>query len=180
MIGFPQNTLLDALTAYFLERLEDKAIERQLPLQWSHMHLFSSVQVARILGMKRKLDDRLSVMCVALHDVATIVDGVRENHGIAGALMLPEVLSHVYRVSPDLDRLGIAELDIIESAVRNHSDKSISTDRVYDEFTKDVDAFDRYLHGLDTEESARFRIFRVAQELSLAIGASNGTGDGRG
>ena len=169
MYEFPRYDLLNKLNRYFLKKLSDDSIERALPVQWSYMHLFSSVQIAKILSVKRVLDTRTAVMCVALHDVATIVKGIREDHAEVGAMMVSEVLSEVYDANPRIERLPSEDLEVIRSAVRNHSDKGLRSENPYDEFTKDVDAFDRYLHSIPPDEDHLFRISQVSDELSLGL-----------
>jgi HD superfamily phosphodiesterase len=169
MHKFEKLPLLNKLVGFYLNKLRDDAIERSLPAQWSYMHLFSSVQIAKMVSVKRGLDYRKSVLCVAFHDIATIIEGTRKDHAAIGATMIESVLSGLYDANPSIEGVPPDDLELIKSAVDNHSDKSINSQNPYDEFTKDVDAFDRHLHGLETDDDGMFRVKRVADELTLAL-----------
>ena len=51
------------------------------------MHLFSSIQLSKIIAQKRNLIQERAVYCVLFHDIATIMIGIRDNHAEIGADM---------------------------------------------------------------------------------------------
>jgi len=163
----PKDRLLDNITRKFIDVLKDESIERQLPAQWSYMHLFSSIQIGKVISMKRGLDIGIAVLCIALHDIATVLKGIKENHAHVGAELIDGFLEDIYQQESTIAELPDAKLHVIRNAVSNHSDKGVVTEAIYDEFTKDVDAFDRHLHSLVTKDDAIFRVERVQKELNI-------------
>ena len=60
------------------------------------------------------------------------------------------------------------ELDIIINAVIKHSDKEIFSEDSYVELLKDVDLFDKYLHGIKIDGDSLIRSNKVIEELGIS------------
>lgn len=57
---------------------------REIPVLWNVMHLYSSLQVAKILAMKRGVDPEITAIAAALHDVAVVATKKTDNHAKNG------------------------------------------------------------------------------------------------
>jgi uncharacterized protein len=141
---------------------------RELPVIWNVMHLYSSLQVAKIVALKRGLDIEIAAIAAALHDVAVIVTKKTEDHAKNGEKYVREII-HDYNQVITNDKLKITdnELEIIITSVTKHSEVEIFSEDSYVELLKDVDAFDKYLHGIETEGYFLMRSKKVIEELGL-------------
>lgn len=141
---------------------------RELPVLWDVMHLYSSLQVAKILAMKRGLDLEIAAIAAALHDVAVPVTKKTENHAKNGERFVRQLI-HDYNQIITNDNLIITnnELEIIAKSVAKHSEVEIFSEDLYAELLKDVDSFDKYLHGIKTDGYFLIRSKKVIKELGL-------------
>lgn len=141
---------------------------RELPVLWDVMHLYSSLQVAKILAMKRDLDLEIAAIAAALHDVAVVATKKTENHAKNGEKYVRQII-HDYNQIITNDKLQITsnELEIIANSVAKHSEVEIFSEDSYAELIKDVDSFDKYLHGLETDGYFLIRSKKVIEELGL-------------
>ncbi|MCK5410256.1 MAG: phosphohydrolase, partial [Candidatus Heimdallarchaeota archaeon] len=71
---------------FILELLLDKAkllsnIDRDQPLEWSIMHMYSCSQLAKLLAIKRGINPEIAGIAGAIHDLAIIETGIFKDHG---------------------------------------------------------------------------------------------------
>ena len=158
-----------------LEMLLEKAkelsdIERDQPLEWSIMHMYSCSQLAKLLALKRDLDPEIAGIAGAIHDLAIIETGIFKNHGIDGEKFVKDFLknyNNIYGLENGM--VTEKELSIIIEATIHHSDKKNYSNNEYVELIKDVDSFDRYLHGKETYEFYTKRTNRVLKDLNYPL-----------
>ena len=159
------NRILSMLHAR-MAKLTDEG--RDLPIRWNVMHTFSSAQLAKLLALRRGLDPELAGIAAALHDIAVVETGKRRDHArrAAGPIRdLVRAYNETHR--RDLPEITADELAAITRAAVQHSDKAARSDDPLVELLKDVDAADRYLHGIQTEGAYWERAQRVLRELGL-------------
>jgi uncharacterized protein len=139
-----------------------------LPVLWDIMHLYSSLQVAKIIAMKRGLDFEIAAIAAALHDVAVVVTKKTEDHAKNGEKYARQII-HDYNQTITNDKFLItnSELEIIANSVEKHSEVEIFSEDSYAELLKDVDSFDKYLHGIETNGYFLMRSKKVIEELGL-------------
>ena len=143
------NRILGNLYSEF-RLLEDS--DRELPMKWSTMHMYTSSQLAVLVALKKDLNPELLGIIAALHDIGAVRTKKRENHAINGEPFVKEIIKSYNTLwRGNLDILTDAEQQIIIEAVINHSDKDNISDNPYVEAMKDVDSLDRYLHGVPTK-----------------------------
>lgn len=140
----------------------------ELPVLWNVMHLYSSLQIAKIVAMKRGLNLELAAIIAALHDVAVVVTKKTNNHAQGAEKYIREIIQN-YNHNITNSRLQITEeeLDIIINAVIKHSDTKIFSEDSYVELLKDVDSFDKYLHGIKIDGDCLIRSNKVIEELGI-------------
>ena len=61
------------------------------------------------------------------------------------------------------------DIIVIKDSILKHSDKESIDINEYVEFTKDIDSYDRYLYGIESEGAYLTRINRVKKELGLIL-----------
>ena len=144
---------LNKILRYLFEDTKNLSDEdRELPVIWSVMHMFSTSQLASLVALKRGLNPELLGIIAALHDIGAIRTKRRENHARNASEYVKEIIN-IYNTtlkgnSPEITD---TEASIIHDAVINHSDKGVVSEDPYVEAMKDVDSLDRYLHGINTE-----------------------------
>ena len=130
-----------------MKNLSDK--DRDLPMKWSVMHMYSSSQLAVLMALKKDLDPELLGIIAAIHDIGAVKTKRRENHARNASEYIYELVEQYNSTwIGNLDKITKEELEIIHEAVINHSDKEIVSKNPYVEAMKDVDSLDRYLHGI--------------------------------
>ena len=141
---------------------------KELPVLWDVMHLYSSLQIAKILAMKRGLNSELAAIAAAFHDIGVVVTKKTNNHAQNAEKYIREII-RCYNENITNDHLQITkeEYEIIINAVLKHSEVETFSDDLYVELLKDVDSFDKYLHGIDTNEYCIIRSKKVIEELGL-------------
>ncbi|MFW9924435.1 MAG: HD domain-containing protein [Candidatus Thorarchaeota archaeon] len=144
--------------------------ERELPMVWSQMHMFSSMQLGKLLALSRGLDPEFaSILCV-LHDIYTIFTGKTEEHGIRAESYIREIIFEYNELKGNKLKLFTAEeVSQLIEAIKIHSEKNTITDDPYAELLKDVDSLDSYLHGMTPgRRSGRLpRVNSVLEELGI-------------
>lgn len=133
-----------------MKNLSDE--DRDLPIRWNVMHMFSSSQLGVLVALKKGLDPELLGIIAALHDIGAIKTKRRENHAKNASKYIYEIIE-LYNSTwrGNLPIINESEISIIHEAVINHSDKGIKSEDPYIEAIKDVDSLDRYLHGIETK-----------------------------
>lgn len=145
---------LHIILGYLFENMRDmKDDDRDLPMYWSMMHMFSSVQLAVLAGMKAGLDPEICGIAAALHDVASVMTGDSRKHAKRGGPFVHQILD-LYNESlrGNLPKVTDEERLLIHDAVIYHSKKKDVSDNPYVEMMKHVDSLDHMLHGLYVKE----------------------------
>ncbi|MHA1760310.1 MAG: HD domain-containing protein, partial [Candidatus Heimdallarchaeota archaeon] len=141
---------LNRVLAIIQERIQKLSEDnRELPITWSVMHMYSTMQLAKLVALKRDLDPELAALVCAFHDVYTLLEGKTEDHGEKAEPYIREIISKYnsnHRES--LPVITEEEQQQIIIAVKNHSDKNRTDDDPYGKLLKDVDSIDSYLHGM--------------------------------
>jgi len=122
--------------------------DRELPITWSVMHMYSTMQLAKLVALKRDLDPELAALTCAFHDVYSLFEGKTEDHGVKAEPFIKEIISEYNSKQREaLSEITDEEKEQIIIAVKNHSDKNRTDDDPYGKLLKDVDSIDSYLHG---------------------------------
>ena len=169
------NRLPMSRANYFLSFLMNKMRimtddNRELPIEWNMMHMYSSCQLAKIAAVKRGLDPEFAGIIATLHDVAVIYTGKRENHAVNGEKYIHELISMYNKEEKNYyPPISKNEEDTIISAVIQHSDKGNNSKEEYTELMKDVDSFDRFLHGVETKDYHLERARNYAEDIGIKL-----------
>jgi hypothetical protein len=106
---------------------------------WELKHHAGTVQIGRILAIKRNLDIELTEIICALHDIYAIIEGKYLDHAHLGAKIAEKLLTDTHEFNND-------EIATICKAIAAHSDKDNIDTNPYLELAKDADAFDCSLY----------------------------------
>lgn len=156
------------LSILFSEIKEADHDDRDLPLRWSAMHMYTTSQIAKIVAIKRGLDPELSGLIAAMHDIAVVKTRRTSNHAVEAEKYIIELIDlYNNKIRYNLPEITEEEKKLIIEAVIHHSEKDIKTENPYIELIKDVDSFDRYLHGIKSEEDYLERCSIVFKELNI-------------
>lgn len=144
--------------------------EKELPVLWHVAHLYSSLQVAKILAMKRGLNIELAAIIAALHDIAVVRTKKTKSHSKNSEKYIIEIIQQ-YNNNISNTRLQVTEeeLGTIINAVIKHTEKEIFSDELYVELLKDVDSLDMYLHGIESSEDCILRSKKAIKELGISL-----------
>ncbi|XMB86539.1 HD domain-containing protein [Mycoplasmatota bacterium WC44] len=127
--------------------------DRELPMKWSIMHMYSSTQLACLTALKEGLDPEIAGLIACLHDVGSVMTGKRLNHAENAEPFIRDIITkYNNEFRYNLNKINDGELEIIVEAVVSHSDKGVYTNKPYVELMKNIDSLDRYLHGINTTE----------------------------
>ncbi len=144
---------LNRVMSYLLKEMKQMDDNRDLPMKWSIMHMYSSTQIACLMAIKEGLNPELAGLIACMHDLGTIMTGKTDNHaGKAEPFVRKLIQKYNDDLRFDLSIIDDDEQNIILEAVLAHSDKKKITDKPYVELMKNVDSLDRYLHGVNTDE----------------------------
>ncbi len=162
---------LNLILTIIQKKVEKSAIEkRELPLVWSLMHMYSTMQIAKLLALRRGLDPELASLTCAFHDIHTLLTGSTKNHGANAARHIQEIVMEYNQNSRGkLPKITKEEVDRITSAIAIHSDKNTIANDPLAELLKDVDSLDSYLHGMiQGKQSGRIpRGNKVLKEFNI-------------
>lgn len=144
---------LNRILSYIFEDIKNLSDDdRDLPMRWSVMHMYSSSQLGALVALKKGLNPELLGIIAALHDIGAIKTKRRENHARNASKYIYEIIElYNSTLRGDSPIINESEISIIHEAVINHSDKNIKSEDPYVEAMKDVDSLDRYLHGIEIE-----------------------------
>jgi uncharacterized protein len=171
VIKFPVERLNRILSMLFSEMKDLSDDDRDFPIRWSVMHMYSSSQIAKMLALKRGMDPELAGIAAALHDLGAVVTGRHENHAEAGEKYVCEAIDNYNSTfRGNLPVITKSETYLIVNAIIQHSQKEIVSDNPFIELLKDVDSIDRYLHGVKTGGAHLERCCRVLNELGMELG----------
>ena len=143
---------------------------KELPVLWNVAHIYSSLQVAKILAMKRGLNLELAAIIAALHDIAVIRTKKTKDHSKNAEKYIRDIIQE-YNSNINNTRLQVTEeeLGIIINAVIKHTQKEIFSDELYVELLKDVDSLDMYLHGIEISDDGILRSNKAIEELGISL-----------
>ncbi|HEX6153206.1 MAG TPA: HD domain-containing protein [Solirubrobacterales bacterium] len=102
-------------------------------------HSSAVTQFARLLARRRGLPVELCAAGGLLHDIYVIVDGGYAEHAVKGAPIAQAMAEEVGGFSE-------AEIQDLDSIIRHHSDKHLTSEDPFAEFGKDVDVLDCFLY----------------------------------
>ncbi|MDW7656725.1 MAG: HD domain-containing protein [Bacillota bacterium] len=145
--------------------------ERDLPIRWSVMHMYSSAQLAKLLALRRGMDVELASIAAAIHDIATVVTKKSEGHAERAEKYVREAIDRYNNNQwrGNIPVITEEEEDMIVNAIVQHSDKETYSGDSFVELLKDIDSVDRYLHGIKSEGAYLERCTRVLQELGVQV-----------
>ena len=144
--------------------------EREIPIVWSTMHMYTTVQLAKLIAIQRKLDPELAGLVCAFHDIYSLLTGKYKDHGILAEKYIREIIAEYNEIArEELPLITIAEIECIISSAKVHSEKMIKEENEYSELLKDVDSLDSYLAGTSPgRKSGRIpRINRLFEALNI-------------
>jgi uncharacterized protein len=145
--------------------------DRDLPIRWNVMHMYSSSQLAKLLALRRGINMELAAIAAALHDIAVIVTKRTDGHAVKAEKYVREAVekynNNEWRKNTPI--ITKDEEDTIVNAIIQHSDKDSISNDPFVELLKDVDSLDRYLHGINSDGAYLERINRVLAELGVSI-----------
>ena len=125
------------------------------------IHLYGVAQNCTLLAIKRKLDVELCTIIGLLHDIYTYKYGYVKEHAILGA-------SEAENLLIDLDVFTKDEIDIIKTAITNHSDKKTKHDK-YSELIKDADVLQNSLYHATFEVKHKKRLKKIYKNLGMKM-----------
>lgn len=142
--------------------------ERDLPIVWNVMHMYSSSQLAKLIALRRGMDVELAAIAGGIHDIAVIVTKKTNGHAKKSEIYVRELINkYNNKWREDLEIVTKEEENLLVNAIINHSDKETYSEDKFIELLKDVDSLDRYLHGVKTEGEYLIRCNRVLKELGI-------------
>lgn len=146
---FPAWRLNIVLTIIQKKLEETTQVKRYLPLVWSQMHMYSTMQLAKLVALKRRIDPELAGLTCALHDVHTLLTGSTREHGENAAKHIFDIINEYNQnYQGKLPEITKEEVDRMIAAIAVHSDKTKVSSDPLAELLKDVDSLDSFLHGM--------------------------------
>jgi len=135
------------------------------PEEWrkiAHIHLYGVAQACALIALKRGENAELATMAGLLHDFYTFKSGQpMDEHGPRGAVLAREVLAELGLASEE-------EIDMICTAIHNHSDKQGEFD-AFTEILIDADVMQHCLYDITMPVADREqdRFNRLREEFGL-------------
>ncbi|MGF6375706.1 uncharacterized protein M2140_000755 [Clostridiales Family XIII bacterium PM5-7] len=140
---------------------EENVIERDESLDWERIHMASSARTAWLLALERGVEPELAACAAAIHDFGRILTGKQNGHAEAGYEPVKAFLA-------ELDMFNEEEIELMATAVRNHSSKT-EVGSPIEEIVKDADVIDCYQYGQPfdrPEKEVRYNQWRAKHGLS--------------
>lgn len=143
---------LKRIQSYLLKEMKIMTDDdRDLPMKWSIMHMYSSTQLASLMALKKGLNPETAGLIACLHDIGSVMTGKRQNHAENAEPFVRDIINkYNNEFRYNLPEISDGELELIVEAVVSHSNKGDYTNKPYVELMKNVDSLDRYLHGINT------------------------------
>ncbi|MEI6751573.1 MAG: HD domain-containing protein [Paludibacter sp.] len=126
-----------------------------------YIHLYGVAQNCTILAIKRGLDIELCAIMGMLHDIYTYKYGYVKEHALLG---VPEA----EKILRGLNLFTEEEIEIVKSAITNHSDKKTKHDK-YSELLKDADLLQNSLYNTTFEIKHMKRLKKVFKNFGIKI-----------
>ena len=143
----------------YIDKLVETAERGEFYFVDGHMKAVSAF--GAMLAFKRNLDPEIATIMGLLHDIHTILTNDPTNHAELGAVKTGEILN-------ELNILDREELEIVCTAIHNHSSKAIVQDG-YSELLKDADVMAHYLFNvnLPVMQNEVQRLGKLREELGF-------------
>lgn len=127
----------------------------------AYLHLYGVSQACALLAKKRKENIELAVIAGMLHDIHSYAAMNSKDHAPKGASMAKNILE-------DLNLFSDIEIDLICTAIYNHSDKAIIHGTL-DELLKDADVMQHIMYNplFEVKEHEKIRFNRLIKEFNL-------------
>jgi uncharacterized protein len=163
--------IIERKVVELIQKSELPDVERAWSKTFELKHSSSVIQFGRILAQKRNLNPELAAIICVMHDIYVFTTGTAVDHAHQGAPIAKQILEETKKFTAE-------EIEIITSAIYNHSDKHIKSKDPYVELVKDADAFDcslydgvhdAYIHEKSPDKCIDYfaRIKAVRKELNL-------------
>lgn len=177
--GWPKKAARNGFAVWRLNRIlsviQDRLMTlskdgRELPIVWSVMHMYGTMQLAKIVARKRGVDPELAALIAVFHDFFTLLTGSTEDHGKNAEKYIREIINEYNNdLREQLAEITQEEMNRIIYAVRVHSNKKEVVEDPLAELMKDVDSLDSFLHGMTqySNSSRAKRINNLFKELDL-------------
>jgi len=169
--GLPVWRLNLVLEIIFNRCQEIPKKNREVPMVWSTMHMYSTIQLAKVLALKRDLNPELAGLVCVFHDVHTLHTGEHRDHGPKAEPYIREIINEYNeRWGSELGYITVDETTLIINSIAVHSDKLTISDDPYTELLKDIDSLDAYLHGMEPlQKNGRLtRVNSTLKELEIS------------
>ena len=127
----------------------------------AYLHLYGVSQACALLAMKRQENIELATIAGMLHDIYSYANMDSKDHAHKGAVMARNILVSLNEFSEE-------EINLIGTAIYNHSDKAIVHDSL-DEILKDADVMQHVLYNplFEIKQNEQERFDALAEELGL-------------
>ena len=148
--------------------LEEK--DRELPIVWSVAHMFTTMQLAKILALRRNIDPEIAGLAGVFHDIYTMITGKTEDHGVKAKTLILEIIEEYNNKRREaLPMITTEEVNQIIYAIEVHSNKNDRSEHPLVELLRDADSLDSYIHGMTPgRKSGRIpRINGIMDELGI-------------
>jgi len=126
-----------------------------------YIHLYGVAQNCSILAIKRKLNIELCTIIGLLHDIYTYRFGYVKEHAILGAYEAENILH-------DLEIFSEEEIQIVKTAISNHSNKKIKHDP-YSELLKDADVLQNFVYNVSFEVKHVKRLKKTFKSFGIKM-----------
>ncbi len=129
--------------------------------RYAYLHLYGVSQACALLSVKRNENVELAIIAGMLHDIYSYTNMSSADHAHKGAELARKILEA-------LRIFDIREIDLICSAIYNHSDKG-STHDSFDELLKDADVLQHVLYNplysVKQKEETRWNVIKKEFDL---------------
>jgi len=129
----------------------------------AYLHLYGVSQACAMLALRRRANVEMAIVAGMLHDIYSYANMNSENHAHEGADMAQNILNSLAIYNED-------EINLICTAIYNHSDKDIVHDTL-DEILKDADVMQHILYNplfeIKPQEKKRFEDLKI--EFAIEI-----------
>jgi uncharacterized protein len=146
-----------------------KSENRDLPIEWNIMHMYTSAQLAKLLAIKRKIDPEKASLVATLHDIAIVRSGKCERHGERAEPYIRDTIKNYNESIESEFMISKEEEDTFIEAISVHSNKNDFSKNELAELLKDVDCVDRYLNAVETNGVALERCQKALKELECSF-----------
>lgn len=148
-----------------IRKIIDSILVEQPNLQerrGNFIHLYGVSTNCSLLAHKRGLNPEIASISGMLHDIWSFKNSYSKDHAKLGSIEARKILT-------DTALFNDAEIDIICTAILNHSNKSTIDDE-YSEILKDADVLNHYFYNTDFKilEHEKERLEKLFIELGIS------------